>query len=52
METTAEGVETAEQAMVMRRLGCDQLQGFYFGRPVVASDLAVSDAGDRRRGSA
>ena len=52
VETTAEGVETAEQAAVMRRFGCDQLQGFYFGRPVVASDLAVSDAGDRRRGSA
>jgi diguanylate cyclase (GGDEF)-like protein len=52
VETTAEGVETAEQAAVMRRFGCDQLQGFYFGRPVAASDLAVSDAGDRRRGSA
>ena len=52
VETTAEGVETAEQAMVMRRFGCDQLQGFYFGRPVAASDLAISDASDRRRDSA
>ena len=52
VETTAEGVETAEQAKVMRRFGCDQLQGFYFGRPVAASDLAISDASDRRRDSA
>ena len=37
--TTAEGVETAAQAEVMRELGCDQLQGFYFGRPVGADAL-------------
>ncbi len=30
----AEGVETAEQASLMRLAGCDLLQGYYFGRPV------------------
>lgn len=39
LETTAEGVETAEQADAMRRLGCTQLQGFYFGRPVPEEEL-------------
>lgn len=29
---TAEGVETAEQAALLRRMNCDQLQGWYFGR--------------------
>jgi diguanylate cyclase (GGDEF)-like protein len=39
VETTAEGVETAAQERVMRSLGCDQFQGFRFGRPVPADAL-------------
>ncbi len=39
VETTAEGVETEAQAHVMRGLGCTQLQGFFFGRPVVAERI-------------
>ena len=34
MTTTAEGVETAEEADLIRNLGCDKIQGFYFGRPM------------------
>ena len=49
VETTAEGVETAEQASVMRRLGCSQLQGFYFGRPVPAPMLDGRGEEGRRR---
>ena len=50
--TTAEGVETAAQAEVMRDFGCDQLQGFHFGRPVAARDLAGHADSNRRRGTA
>ena len=38
MTTTAEGVETAEEAELIRNLGCDKIQGFYFGRPMTAAD--------------
>ena len=38
MTTTAEGVETAEEAELIRNLGCDKIQGFYFGRPMAAAD--------------
>jgi diguanylate cyclase (GGDEF)-like protein len=43
IETTAEGVETEAQADAMRALGCDELQGFHFGRPVPAGEIADSD---------
>lgn len=33
MKIVIEGVETAEQVMVLRELGCDIVQGFYFGKP-------------------
>jgi diguanylate cyclase (GGDEF)-like protein len=49
VETTAEGVETEEQAGVMRQLGCTQLQGFHFGRPVPASELDEAQRQVRRR---
>ncbi len=38
MSTTAEGVETAEEAELIRNLGCDKIQGFYFGRPMTDTD--------------
>ena len=28
-----EGVETAEQVQVLAELGCDTVQGFFFGKP-------------------
>jgi EAL domain-containing protein (putative c-di-GMP-specific phosphodiesterase class I) len=38
--TTAEGVEVKEQLDVLRAEGCVELQGYYFGRPTRASELA------------
>jgi EAL domain-containing protein (putative c-di-GMP-specific phosphodiesterase class I) len=37
--TVAEGIETAEQAAAVRRLGCQLLQGFLLGRPMALAEL-------------
>jgi diguanylate cyclase (GGDEF)-like protein len=34
--TIAEGVETSEQLKVLREMGCDIVQGFYFSKPISA----------------
>ena len=41
MTTTAEGVEDAQQAAMIREMGCTKIQGFYFGRPMPAAEAAV-----------
>ncbi len=41
MSTTAEGVETAEEAAMIRTLGCNKIQGYYFGRPMPADDALL-----------
>jgi diguanylate cyclase (GGDEF)-like protein len=41
LHAIAEGVETAEQLAVLTALGCDSVQGYYFGRPQAGSDLAA-----------
>ncbi len=39
MSTTAEGVETPGQLRELKRVGCDQIQGFLLGRPMAAEPL-------------
>jgi diguanylate cyclase (GGDEF)-like protein/PAS domain S-box-containing protein len=36
----AEGVETSEQADYLREHACDEMQGFYFSRPIRPEDFA------------
>ncbi len=38
LDVVAEGVETAEQADAARRAGCNELQGYYFNKPLSAED--------------
>jgi diguanylate cyclase (GGDEF)-like protein len=38
MDTTAEGAETIEELSLIRRLGCSQVQGFIFARPMPADE--------------
>ncbi|MGB7409389.1 MAG: EAL domain-containing protein [Pontixanthobacter sp.] len=38
MSTTAEGVENAEEAEMIRNLGCTKIQGYHFGRPMPAEE--------------
>ena len=46
MHVTIEGVETAKQAAFLDSANGEQAQGFYFGRPVPASELAASILAD------
>jgi EAL domain-containing protein (putative c-di-GMP-specific phosphodiesterase class I) len=39
MSTTAEGVEAAEQVALLRQLGADRVQGYYFSRPLPADRI-------------
>jgi len=39
LEVVAEGVETDEQYAIVRRLGCDLVQGYFIARPMPAGQL-------------
>lgn len=42
VSVVAEGIETLDQANVLRSLGCDQLQGFYYSEAISKDDFAES----------
>jgi len=39
MYTVAEGVETKVEMELVKELGCDQIQGFYFAKPMFANEF-------------
>ncbi len=47
MSTVAEGVETLDQLKTVNLAGCEEVQGFYFSKPVPACDVKSVLAGCR-----
>ena len=43
LDVVAEGVETAEQLDLLRRLGCDHAQGYHLARPAPAAALHLGE---------
>ncbi len=39
MTMLAEGVETAEQAQFLQAMGCSEMQGYYFHKPMPVQDF-------------
>ena len=39
LKVVAEGVETEAQYLILRQLGCDELQGYYFAKPMASTML-------------
>jgi EAL domain-containing protein (putative c-di-GMP-specific phosphodiesterase class I) len=48
----AEGVETEGQASLLRALGCEQAQGYFFARPMPEADLRTLISASPKQGSA
>jgi EAL domain-containing protein (putative c-di-GMP-specific phosphodiesterase class I) len=42
MRVVAEGVETREQMTILKRLSCDEIQGFYVSHPLPANDVPAA----------
>ena len=45
LRVIAEGVETREQLTFLRRLGCDNMQGYFFSRPIPGDEFKGMLAG-------
>ncbi len=41
LTVVAEGVETPEQQAFLRQQACDEVQGYYFSKPIVAAEFAA-----------
>ncbi|NNM78159.1 EAL domain-containing protein [Sphingomonas sp. ID1715] len=52
MATTAEGVETDDELAMIRRLGCRKVQGYLFGRPMIAADARALFTSGRKSAAA
>ena len=51
MTTTAEGVETEQQAKVLRAMGCSEMQGYLFSRPSPRGSSRACSGRARKRTS-
>ncbi len=51
METVAEGVETKEQAMELKEMGCTYAQGYYYSKPIPKEEYEAYFRGQRSGGA-
>jgi EAL domain-containing protein (putative c-di-GMP-specific phosphodiesterase class I) len=49
MRVVVEGIETSDQAAVVDAARSDQVQGFFFGKPLSASEIAAGMLADFQR---
>jgi len=49
MSIVAEGVETADESAVVKELGCEELQGYYFQRPIPFTDMIDEFGRDNKK---
>jgi EAL domain-containing protein (putative c-di-GMP-specific phosphodiesterase class I) len=49
LKVTAEGVENSDQLYFLRQRGCDEAQGFFFGRPLPAAELESILGGEQSK---
>lgn len=52
LRVVAEGVETVAQRDILLAMGCDEMQGYLFARPMPASDLLAWARGNKPQDSA
>jgi len=48
LRTIAEGVETSEQMHALQQMGCDEMQGYFFGRPMEVDEATTLARGELR----
>jgi EAL domain-containing protein (putative c-di-GMP-specific phosphodiesterase class I) len=51
MGVTAEGVETEQQLEQVRILGCTEMQGYLFSRPLPAAEIGRKFLSNRKNAS-
>ena len=51
LRVVAEGVETQGQSEILLRMGCDELQGYFYARPMPAATLQQWTEGQKPEGS-
>lgn len=48
IDTLIEGIETKEQYLVFKEIGCDKMQGYYFSKPIPLEELQRMAVEDKR----